>query len=56
MSNFPSHMNTFPIPKEVIDEITKTPDSMNQVVSAFHIDDKTYRKLIDISGRPDVPP
>lgn len=37
-------------------EITKTPDSMNQVVSAFHVDDKTYRKLIDISGRPDVPP
>lgn len=37
-------------------EITKTPDSMNQVVSAFHVDDKTYRKLIDISGRSDVPP
>jgi hypothetical protein len=37
-------------------EITKTPDCENQVVSAFPIDPRTYRKLEDISGRPDVPP
>lgn len=39
----------------VVIEITKTPDE-NRVVSAFPIDNKTYRKLEDISGRPDVPP
>src|SRR5581483_2521116 len=33
---------------------TKTPDG-NQVVSAFPIDNKTYGKLVDISGRSDVP-
>ena len=36
-------------------EITKTPDGVHQVVSAFPMDSKTYRKLVDISGRPDVP-
>ncbi len=41
--------------KEAVVEITKTPDQ-NRVVSAFPIDRKTYRKLKDISGRPDVPP
>ena len=41
--------------KGVVVEITKTPDQ-NRVVSAFPIDRKTYKKLKDISGRPDVPP
>ena len=36
-------------------EVTKTPEGF-QVVSAFPIDRKTYGKLVDISGRPDVPP
>jgi hypothetical protein len=31
-------------------EITKTPDRSNQVVSAFLIDPKTYKKMYDISG------
>lgn len=39
----------------VVLEITKTPDG-NRVVSAFPIDRKTFRKLRDISGRPEVPP
>jgi hypothetical protein len=41
--------------KGAVIEVTKTPDG-NRVVSAFPIDRKTYRKLNDISGRPDVPP
>ncbi len=36
-------------------EVTKTPDG-NRVVTAFQIDNKTYEKLVDISGRTDVPP
>lgn len=34
----------------VVLEITKTPDYENQVVSAFIIDPKTYKKMSDISG------
>ena len=41
--------------KGVVIEVTKTPDG-NRVVSAFPIDRKTYDKLVDISGRADVPP
>ena len=41
--------------KGVVLEVTKTPDA-NRVVSAYSIDRKTYEKLTDISGRPDVPP
>lgn len=37
-------------------EVTKTPDGKHQVVSAFPMDEKSYKKLIDISGRSDVPP
>lgn len=40
--------------KGVVLEITKT--THNRVVSAFPIDRKTYRKMIDISGRAAVPP
>lgn len=36
-------------------EVIKNPDG-NQVVSAYYMDDKTFRKLVDISGRSDVPP
>ncbi len=36
-------------------EITKTPDSKNQVVSVFVTDGKTYNKLQDISGGPEFP-
>ena len=39
----------------VVLEVIKNPDG-NRVVSAFRIDKKTYEKLQDISGRPDVPP
>ncbi len=41
--------------KGVVLEITKT-TTQNMVVSAFPIDRKTYRKMIDISGRAAVPP
>lgn len=41
--------------KGVVLEITKTTHN-NRVVSAFPIDRKTYRKMIDISGRAAVPP
>lgn len=41
--------------KGVVLEITKTTRD-NRVVSAFSIDRKTYRKMIDISGRTAVPP
>ena len=34
---------------------TKTPDYC-QVISAYPIDKKTYRKLVDISGRAEFPP
>lgn len=33
---------------------TKTPDG-NRVVSAFFIDQKTYKKIVDVFGRSDVP-
>ena len=42
--------------KAVVLEVTKTPDGVHQVVSAFPVDSKTYKKMVDISGRPDVPP
>lgn len=39
----------------VVIEITKTP-RRGEVVSAFPVDNKTYRKMIDISGRAEFPP
>ncbi len=41
--------------KAVILEISKT-ESRNKVVSAFFMDNKTYKKLKNILGRADVPP
>jgi hypothetical protein len=41
--------------KGVVLEVIKKPEE-NQVVSCYFIDKKTYNKLVDISGRSDVPP
>ena len=41
--------------KSLVLEVLKKPDA-NQVVSAFYTDNKTYNKLLDISGRAAVPP
>jgi len=37
-------------------EVIKKPDGKNQVVTAFFVPRRTFDKLVDISGRPTVPP
>ncbi len=56
VNNFLKRDNSFILTRKisrnygVVLEITKTPGSENQVVSAFIIDPRTYEKMYDISG------